>query len=279
VSDVLEFLLSRFREGIKYRTVTVYVSALSARLRLGSKKFSEYDEVKKFVSACFHERPPEVRIYPSWQVESFFQLCRSWWPLSSLSLEQLTHKTVMLVALAFAARTQTLTSLSVDPGYCVVSDNAITFRLRGLQKGSRPRSLKQVVALHRFHDPQIDPYAHCLEYVRVVQPLRLPDTGALFLQFAPPHRAALARELASWLCEVIASSMPTPSNIVPTAHLVRATAATTAYANSASLSTIMSSACWSNAEIFYRHYRIADSAGDSIIEASRHFQSAVLSHK
>jgi hypothetical protein len=53
------------------------------------------------------------------------------------------------------------------------------------------------------------------------------------------------------------------SNRSVSAHMVRATSATAAFNRDVPISAIMSAACWSNAETFFRHYKLPASFGST----------------
>ena len=100
VSQVLNFLADCFREGLSYSTLNSYRSALSSTLcpRDGT------------TVSC----GPLPRYSSTWDVSVLTKYLGTLFPLNSLSLKQLTLKTVSLCALCSAGRPQTLGALSIS---------------------------------------------------------------------------------------------------------------------------------------------------------------------
>ena len=59
------------------------------------------------MKGVYNLRPPVPRYIDTWDVEALLRVLRSLSPVSKLSLRNLTLKTVTLVALVLAARSQT----------------------------------------------------------------------------------------------------------------------------------------------------------------------------
>ena len=75
MNHVLLFCL--INAGIQFHTMQVYVSALSAYFSIEESRLAESDVVRKFKRACYCQRPPQPKVYPSWSVVRFFDFCRN----------------------------------------------------------------------------------------------------------------------------------------------------------------------------------------------------------
>ena len=69
--------------------------------------------IARLLKGMLHIRPPEPRYSFTWDGNVLLTFLESWFPLSVLELKQLTLKTVALVALVSAQRSQTLSALSI----------------------------------------------------------------------------------------------------------------------------------------------------------------------
>lgn len=275
LKDILSFLLYRFDAGVQYKTLRVYVSALSDKFVLGDDRLSQLPEIKAFLAACWRERPPKPKIYPVWHVTRFFAYCRQYWAMiSNLSLENLTYKTAMLSGLALVARRQTLHSLRTSSEHMFVGPDAITFYLSGLQKGSRAGNLKQIAVLHRFADSAVDPYSHILEYIHRTEPFRQSAEDILFLRPYAPYRPATAADIARWLCHCIDLTSSDASTSA-SSHLVRASASSFAYSAGVSPRAVLQAGAWSSEQVFFNHYRLGDQA-PVIANSSLQLQSSMF---
>lgn len=79
--------------------------------------------------------PPKPRYKEVWNVKSVLRCLRKLAPAASLTLEQLTHKLLMLMALTSTERAQSLHKLRLDNS--VVPDKKIVYYVDELIKQSR----------------------------------------------------------------------------------------------------------------------------------------------
>ena len=56
--------------------------------------------MSRFLRGVYNRRPPRPRYQTTWRVQQVLDLLRAWGPNGSLSLQQLTKKTAMPLALA-----------------------------------------------------------------------------------------------------------------------------------------------------------------------------------
>ncbi|XP_068742268.1 uncharacterized protein [Montipora capricornis] len=121
VSQVLNFLADCFGEGLSYSvkgTLNSYRSALSSTLCPRDGTTVGCDPlVSRLLKGIYNLRPPLPRYSSTWDVSVLTQYLGTLFPLNSLSLKQLTLKTVSLCALCSAGRSQTLGALSIINAY------------------------------------------------------------------------------------------------------------------------------------------------------------------
>ena len=80
--------------------------------------------------------PPAPRYLEVWDVRVVLNHLRKLAPAGTLSLKQLTHKVVVLIALISAQRAQSLQKLRLDN--CQIEQGKIVFYVDELIKQSRP---------------------------------------------------------------------------------------------------------------------------------------------
>ena len=120
VNDVCEFLLFLFNSknsaGRDYSSdaLNAFRSALSFFLKLDIPDLGYKAPVTRLFSFFYKQRPCFPRYVVTWDVGTVLRFLASWHPPSSLTLRQLTLKSVALVALTASDRTQTLQALRVD---------------------------------------------------------------------------------------------------------------------------------------------------------------------
>ncbi|XP_070549703.1 uncharacterized protein [Ptychodera flava] len=133
---ILEFLTELFQDkNLTYSTLNGYRAAISsAHLNVYGKPIGSHPLVVNLFRGFFHIRPPTPRYPVTWDVTGVLNYLKSLHPSSSLSLKQLTLKTVMLIALTSSDRGQTIANLDIK--FCNITDNFVLFVVPKLTKTS-----------------------------------------------------------------------------------------------------------------------------------------------
>ena len=106
---------------------------------------------------------------------------------SSLSLKEISHKLVMLLALVSIQPKQTLVHLNINNNYMVKSDNQFVFVVDGHVKQSQPNYSVPPILIPRYTiDPDICPYVCLEDYLERTKNLR--QNGTLLIATIKPHR-------------------------------------------------------------------------------------------
>ena len=103
------------------------------------------------------------RYLVSWDVGKLLTLLKSWHPIQSLTLEQLTLKTVALVALTSSDRAQTLESIDIEHSHD--SEEAIMFPIYTLLKVSRRNHPVRIVKCVKWEDPSLNVADYVVGYL------------------------------------------------------------------------------------------------------------------
>ena len=124
MSKVINFLAYLFEQGYQYRSINFDHSAISSM---------HEREVSITIKGIFHERPPQPRYSHTWNVSTVTTYIESLGENDSLSLADLTQKTVMLFALT---RSTDLSQLHLD--FRRYLPEVVAFQPTKLAKQSRP---------------------------------------------------------------------------------------------------------------------------------------------
>ena len=115
LSEVLEFLLEQYQAGKQYRTINSFRSAISmTHEEVDGTRVGQHPLVARFLKGIFNNRPPAPRYRGTWDTDIVLRHLEGSPDNRDLSLQQLTHKLAMLLALANADRCSNLAALDVD---------------------------------------------------------------------------------------------------------------------------------------------------------------------
>ena len=106
INQILEFLSQLFRNGLQYRTINNYRSAISAfQDYIQGKPVGEQPRICSLVAGVFNSRPAQPRYCFIWNVQTVTDFIKSEWGQNEdLSDKYLTYKLTMSLALTSAFR-------------------------------------------------------------------------------------------------------------------------------------------------------------------------------
>ena len=136
INEVLNFLADLFKQGYQYHSLNAYRSAISSvHEKVDSYEVGQHPLVARLVKGAFHERPPQPRYTETWDVSKVTTYLESLGDNDTLQINDLTMKTVMLMALTRHARSADLEGLNLDQRR--YSPEGVTFVPTKLAKQSR----------------------------------------------------------------------------------------------------------------------------------------------
>jgi len=249
VGLLLNYLWDLYSQGRVYGSIGVHRSALSSLSQPGiTPALGAHPLVSRFMKAVFLSRPPaRMSLRPTWDVAEVLQYLSSWPPPRQLSLQELSHKTVTLVALSSMRRISDLTLLNISQGHMALSQDKIVFQLKFGLKQERPGHTSPVITFDKITDHTLCTVTHITEYLARVSNIR--SDSALFVTTTPPHHRAAKHTLRSWVVKVLSGA-----GISHPAGSTRAAAATYATASRIPLSSILQKGDWARASTLYNHY-------------------------
>lgn len=248
VPKIICFLTELYNEGCQYGTLNACRSALS--LILGPI-LGKDDRITRFFKGVFRLRPTQPKYNLTWDTNKVLDKLSVWQPPTALSLEKLTLKTVMLLALATAQRVQTLSKINIKN--IVISTDRIIIKIPELVKTSRPSGKQPILHLPFFNErATVCPASTLINYLERTANLRKSDF--LFVGVKKPHNSVGTQTLSRWLKRTLSECGIDAS--VFSAHSTRHAATSRARSFGVSIDTIRNTAGWSGqSQTFARFYQ------------------------
>ena len=209
----------------------------------------EIDPFIKRVFKYFYQNKPLRPRYDSfWPVDKLLSFLKSWHPKEELSLEQLTYKTIALIAVSSSDRGQTLHMAKVDD--IKVHSDRVEFVINEKTKGTRKILKPIIISCVVTQDESLDVAAHVLYYIEKTKEWR-GDKGKLFL--SPfTKRPVVKSTLAKWLVKVLHLSGIDTNKFK--AHSYRGAGLSEAYKKGASINQIVAAGNWCGPTVFESYY-------------------------
>ena len=114
MSEVVKFLADLFEQGYQYRSLNSYRSAISSvHDKVDGYEVGQHPLVTRLLKGVFHERPPQPRYSRTWDVSVVTSHIDTMGENTVLSLQDLTQKLVMLLALTRPSRSADLSGLNL----------------------------------------------------------------------------------------------------------------------------------------------------------------------
>ena len=140
----LSFLAKEFGKGASYGTLNTHRNAVSL---VSNNKIGEHPLIKRFLKGCFKLRPVNTKYSTTWDVNIVLDFLEGLGDNESISLQDLTYKTVMLLALSTAQRCQTLAKINIKN---IFSDSLnLEIRITDIVKTSGPATKQLYQSLAR----------------------------------------------------------------------------------------------------------------------------------
>ena len=240
--------MTLYKEGFSYSTLNTARSALSTVVSI--PEFSSHPTVSRFMKGIFELRRPTPKYNAIWDVSMVLRYLSKLYPNESLTLKDLTHKTLMLLLLVTSQRGQTIHLL--DIGTLVTQDDIYTFHVLEHTKTSKPGKPYDIINITAYEpDPKLCPLACLKLYINKTKELRHNETR-LFISYVKPHKQISRDTISRWTKTVLQNSGVDTS--IYKAHSTRAASSSKANRESVPLDQIMANAGWKSAETFHKYY-------------------------
>lgn len=248
ISSVLNFLTEQFSKGCSYGSLNSHRSALS--LFLGDMIGSD-DRIRRLLKGAYKIKPNRPKYTSTWDPQVVLNCISNWHPNVKLSIERITKKLVILLALCTAHRVQTLSLIKLE-NISIVHDG-IKIAITDTIKTSAPGREQPVLFLPYFRENlNICPASVLKDYIFVTKNLRTSNVGTLLLTSKRPHRAATAQSISRWIKQVLSESGVDTRTF--SAHSTRHAATSAASSAGLSVDTIRKTAGWTGTSTAFARF-------------------------
>ena len=253
VDNVLEFLSFLFHDkNLSYTAINTARCALSSFCVIAKKHttIGSHPLVSKFMRGVFNLKPPVPRYAQVWDVTVVLNYLRRLAPAKMLSLKQMSHKVVVLIALISAQRAQSLHKLRLDK--CAKEQGKFIFFIDEPIKQSRPGRIGCKLELPAYPpDRRLCIVTYLKRYIEMTQPMRKQE-NALLLSYKQPHNKVTTQTISRWIkCTLHAAGVDT---LLFKPHSTRAAASSAALRMQVPVDQILSVAGWSSERTFRQFY-------------------------
>ena len=254
INNVLEYLsFLLYDKKLSYSAINTARCALSATLIVddqGHHTIGSHPIVSKFMRGVFNMNPPAPRYLEVWDVRVVLNHLRKLAPAGTLSLKQLTHKVVVLIALISAQRAQSLQKLRLDN--CQIEQGKIVFYVDELIKQSRPGRVGCKLELPAYPpDRRLCVVTYIKKYIDLTKHVRK-EEKALLISYKKPYKKVTVQTVSRWIKSTLhAAGIDTQ---VYKSHSTRAAATSTANKLQVPIDDILKVAGWANERTFRKFY-------------------------
>lgn len=247
--EVLSFLTNLYNQGAAYGTLNSHRSALSLLLNCD---FGNNKLISRFFKGVYKLRPSVPKYIGTWDPQIVLNHIAQWKPHSDISIEKLSKKVTILLALCTAHRAQTLSLIKINN--IKISHNDVKIIIADVIKTSGAGRTQPLLILPFFQEnPDICPATAIKDYLSRTEKLRGDNINNLLLTFRPPHKPASSQTISRWVKQVLAESGVDVATF--NAHSTRHAATSAAKNAGVSLDVIRNTAGWtSTSSTFARFY-------------------------
>lgn len=195
---VLEFLQEQYNRGASYSTLNSYRSAVAQIL--GPSLANDF-RMKRFFKGVFHLRPNLPKYENTWDPLLVLNYLRGQIN-DNISLERISYKLAMLLALASAQRVQTLSLIELDD--IKLSSQGVQIFIRNRIKTSGLNKVQPIISLPFYTNDKILCVATTLLfYIDTTKSIRNSACNKLLLTFKKPYHNASSQTISRWIRKVM----------------------------------------------------------------------------
>ena len=246
----LKFLNRLHKQRYSYSAINTARSALSILFDTPNPSFGESPMTKRFMRAMYNIKPNLPKYNSTWDVNIVLKYLEKQSPLRFLSLEQLSHKLITLLALITSQRIQSLHALNLD--HCLIENNKIVFSIQTLLKHSKPTNKTSNNIVIQAYEPnrKVCPVFVLKNYIKRTEKIRKQPN--LFLNTMKPHAPVSKDTLSRWVKKTMNKAGIDTTKY--SSHSTRSASTSAAAKTDLDISTIIKAASWTNVGTFKRFY-------------------------
>lgn len=250
MEDCVNFLDSLMVKGLAYSTVNTARSALSYYFDFfKGVKVGDTPIVRNLLDAYGRANPPKPKYVKMWDVNVVLTSFQKMKGNSSLTLQELSFKTVTLISITSAQRGQSIYDFNVSK-IRWESDEAIVSLTKPVKHSVKGAPL-EIIRVKKFEeDRKICPYRALREYLHKTKDLRGSE-DRVWISLTKPHRAITSDSLHRWVKSCLISCGIKGYG----AHTPRHASTSKAEELGVDIDTIVAQAKWTNCITFARFYK------------------------
>lgn len=217
------------------------------------------------MKGIFQLHKPEPKYNQIWDASKVLDYLKTLPSDESITLKDLTMKTVMLLLLVTGQRGQFMYLLSLN-GIRIIPGIAY-LTLDEHSKTSRPNRTEAPVTISEYTpDDRVCPLKSLKLYIEKTEEIRKGE-NKLFISFVRPYKAVSRDTISRWTKKVLKNSGIDTQ--IFSSHSTRAAAASKAKQKDVPLDTILSTIGWASAQTFKRFYEkpVMETRGLSLAQA------------
>lgn len=248
IENVLEFLALELESTNTYSTLNSTRSAISLVV---NSAIGDNELVKRFCKGVSCTKPPRPRYDHIWDPAPVISKLKMLFPYDNLTIEEITKKLVVLLALGSGQRCQTLASIKISQ--ISFNDRQLLIRVPDRIKTSAPGRSQPLIVFPRFVECESLCIATLVEmYLRKTEDLRTESCDSLFISYRKPFNAVCVQTISRWIRSVL-KSCGIDENF--TAHSTRHAATSCAARKGVPVEAIKRAAGWTGeSQVFARFY-------------------------
>lgn len=198
-TEVLEFLAKELETVGSYSTLNTSRSAISL---ISHDSIGENPLIKRFCKGAGHLKPPRPKYDYVWDPQPVIAKLASLYPHENLSLEVLTKKLLLLLALGSGQRCQTLSLLKISQ--ITENDDVLFIKVPDRIKTSAPGRAQPLLQFPRFHEKKELCIASTLKlYLHRTKELRSDGCDNLFVALRKPHGPVSSQSISRWIRQML----------------------------------------------------------------------------
>ncbi|XP_067204231.1 uncharacterized protein [Linepithema humile] len=248
VSQMLEFLAHELPHISSFSSLNTMRSAVSL---ISNNEIGNHPMVRRFCKGVAVLKPPRPRYDYVWDPAPVLSKLALIYPYESLSLEIITKKLALLIALGSGHRAQTFASIRLSQ---VSLKEKLIIRIPDRIKTSAPERYQPLLCFARFQDHDNLCIVLLMEhYIDRTRGLRSPSCDSLFISYRKPFKAVSSQTISRWIKQILEECGV--NTAVFSAHSTRHAATSRAADKGVTLDIIKRAAGWTGeSRVFANFY-------------------------
>ena len=255
IANVVQYLTDLFHKGLQVNSINIHRSALSGTLPyIDGCPVGQHKLVVQLFNGMYNIRPKKHKNTPNWKVDIVLNEICNWGRNSEISINLLTKKLAILLALTSAARVSELCNLKRSN--IKKTPHGYLFLLDTHKKNRRASTLPGTLFFPFFQeDENLCPCKCIQEYINRTSTEPYPYSDFLFRAINKPHGNITTSTLSNWIKNTIIKA--TGENAKT--HDTRGKAASKSLLlGNLTIQEVIKAAEWKSEDIFTQHYYFAD---------------------